>query len=155
MFFNKRRRILGEYSADGSYQAGFGVVGGHVGDVLDVLPNKVIQRVLVGGGGGQWEKGTKSLLSFWSQTLVSLDLWAGAESRCHTQGVPPVTWLHKGITKLFSTPKYTLVLTFKLTSKMWGGMIWRSLKAHQRPTSLLYVAIQICILRVLAMVLLS
>ena len=25
-----------EYSADGGDQAGFGVVGGHVGDVLDV-----------------------------------------------------------------------------------------------------------------------
>ena len=27
---------VGEYSADGGDQAGFGVVGGHVGDVLDV-----------------------------------------------------------------------------------------------------------------------
>ncbi len=34
--FHKRRRELGEYSADGDDQAGFGVVGGHVGDVLDV-----------------------------------------------------------------------------------------------------------------------
>ena len=30
------RRILGEYSADDGNQAGFGVVGGHVGDILDV-----------------------------------------------------------------------------------------------------------------------
>ena len=28
-------------------QAGFGVVGGHVGDVLDVWPNEVVQRVHV------------------------------------------------------------------------------------------------------------
>ena len=49
-----------EYSADGSDQAGFGVVGGHVGDVLDVWRNEVVQRVQVGGGGDQWEKGTKS-----------------------------------------------------------------------------------------------
>ena len=56
---------------------------------------------------GQWEKGTKSSHSFWSQAWVSLDLWAGAESCCHTQGLPS---------------RYTLVLTFKLTSKMWGGM---------------------------------
>ena len=35
-FFHKRRRELGEYSADGGDQAGFGVVGGHVGDVLDI-----------------------------------------------------------------------------------------------------------------------
>ena len=36
----------------GGDQAGFGVVGGHVGDVLDVEPNEVVQRVQVGGGGG-------------------------------------------------------------------------------------------------------
>ncbi len=35
-FFYKHRWELGEYSADGGDQAGFGVVGGHVGDVLDV-----------------------------------------------------------------------------------------------------------------------
>ena len=34
--FHKRRRELGEYSVDGGDQAGFGVVGGHVGDGLDV-----------------------------------------------------------------------------------------------------------------------
>ena len=34
--FHKRRRELGEYSVDGSDQAGFVVVGGHVGDVLDI-----------------------------------------------------------------------------------------------------------------------
>ena len=58
--FHKRRRGLGEYSVDGSDQAGFGVVGGHVGDVLDIWPNEVVQRVQVGEGGGQWEKGSKS-----------------------------------------------------------------------------------------------
>ena len=47
-----RRRELGEYSADGGDQAGFGVVGVHVGDVLDVWPNEVVQRVQVAGGGG-------------------------------------------------------------------------------------------------------
>ena len=31
--------------ADGGDQAGFGVVGGHVSDVLDVGPNEVVQRV--------------------------------------------------------------------------------------------------------------
>ena len=49
--FHKRRRELGEYSADGSDQAGFGVVGGHVDDVLDVWPNEVVQRVHVGEEG--------------------------------------------------------------------------------------------------------
>ena len=32
----------GGSSADGSDQAGFGVVRGHVGDVLDVWPNEVV-----------------------------------------------------------------------------------------------------------------
>ena len=36
----------------GGDQAGFGVVGGYVGDVLDIWPNEVVQRVQVGGGGG-------------------------------------------------------------------------------------------------------
>ena len=60
MPFHKCRRELGEYSADGGDQASFGVVGGHVGDVLDVWQNKVVQRIQVGGGGDQWEKGTKT-----------------------------------------------------------------------------------------------
>ena len=58
--FHKCQQELGKYSAGGGDQAGFGVVGGHVGDVLNVWPNEVVQRVQVGGGGGQWEKGTKS-----------------------------------------------------------------------------------------------
>ena len=34
--FHKRQWELGEYLADGGNLAGFGVVGDHVGDVLDV-----------------------------------------------------------------------------------------------------------------------
>ena len=34
--FHSRWRELGEYSADSGDQAGFGVVGGHVGGVIDV-----------------------------------------------------------------------------------------------------------------------
>ena len=34
--FHKRRQELSEYSADGGDQAGFGVMGGHVRDVLNV-----------------------------------------------------------------------------------------------------------------------
>ncbi len=34
--FYKHQWELGEYTADGGHQAGFGVVRGHVGDVLDV-----------------------------------------------------------------------------------------------------------------------
>ena len=44
-------RELGEYSADGGDQAGFGVVGSHVSDVPDVWPNGVVQRVQVGEEG--------------------------------------------------------------------------------------------------------
>ena len=58
--FHKRWGRLREYSVDGGDQAGFGVVGGHVGDVLDVWPNEVVQRVQFGEEEGQWEKGTKS-----------------------------------------------------------------------------------------------
>ena len=43
-------------------------------------------------------------------------------------GLPLATWLRQGITKLFSTSRYTLVLTFKPISKMWGGMMWPSLE---------------------------
>ena len=43
--FHKRQRELGEYSADGGDQAGFSAVEGHVGDVLDVWPNEVVQQV--------------------------------------------------------------------------------------------------------------
>ena len=45
--------------ADGGDQAGFGVVGGHVGDVLDIWLNEVVQRVQVRGGGGQVREGYK------------------------------------------------------------------------------------------------
>ena len=50
ILFHKHEREIGEYLVDGGDQAGFGVVGGHVGDVLDVWPNEVVQRVQVGGG---------------------------------------------------------------------------------------------------------
>ena len=55
-------------------------------------------------------------------------MWASTESCCHTQGLPPATWLHQAITTLFITSRYTLVLTFKPISKMWGGMMWPSLE---------------------------
>ena len=57
--FHKRRQEVGEYSADGGDQAGFGDVGGHVGDVLDVWPNEVVQWVQVGGGRGPVREGYK------------------------------------------------------------------------------------------------
>ena len=57
--FHKRQQELGEYSVDGGDQAGFGVVGGHAGDVLDVWPNEVVQQVQVGGGEGPVREGYK------------------------------------------------------------------------------------------------
>ena len=48
------------FSADGGDQAGFGVVGGHVGDVLDVWSNEVVLRAQIrGGGGGPVREGYK------------------------------------------------------------------------------------------------
>ena len=57
--FHQHWRELSEYSADGGDQAGFGVVEGHVGDVLDVWPNEVVQRIQVEGGGGPMREGYK------------------------------------------------------------------------------------------------
>ena len=61
-------------SADGSGQAGFGVVGSHVGEVLDVWPNEVVQWVQVRGGGGPVREGYKvvALLLKPSQALFGL-----------------------------------------------------------------------------------
>ena len=59
MPFHNRRRELSEYSAYGGDQAGFDVVGGHVGDVLDVWPNEVVQQDQVEGGGGPVREGYK------------------------------------------------------------------------------------------------
>ena len=94
------------------------------------------------GRRGPWEKGAKSYHSFWSQAWVSLDLWAGTEYCYHTQGLPPATWLHQGITTLFSTSRYTLVLTFKPTLKMWGwhdvALTWNHTKDHNRNRKLCF-----------------
>ena len=57
--FHKRRRELGEHSADGGDQAGFGALGGHVGVVLNVWPNEVVRWVQVGEGGEPVRKGYK------------------------------------------------------------------------------------------------
>ena len=74
--------------ADGGDKAGFGVVGGHVGDVHDLWPNEVVQRVQVGGGGGAVREGYKvvALLSlFWTYGP------AATPRVCHQ---PPDFFLH-------------------------------------------------------------
>ena len=53
-------------------QAGFGFVGGHVGDVLDVWPNEVVLWDQVGGGRGLVREGYKFEHSFWSLGLFGL-----------------------------------------------------------------------------------
>ena len=68
-FFHRRRRDLGEYSPDGGNKAGFDVVGGHVGDVLDVWPNDVVQGVQVRGG-----RGLTDLISL-SFFVFSVKIW--------------------------------------------------------------------------------
>ena len=117
-----RRHELGEYSADGGDQAGFGVIGGHVGDVLDVWPNEVDQRVQVGGGGGS-ERRVQSRSTPSEAKPGSLWTCGPAPSPTTT---PRVCHRLSDCTTLFSTSRYTLVLTFKPTSKMWGGMMWPS-----------------------------
>ena len=49
------QRIL----TDGGDQAGFGVVGGHVSDVLGVWPSEVVQQVYLRGGEGAVREGYK------------------------------------------------------------------------------------------------
>ena len=124
--FHKHRRKLGKYSADGSDQAGFGAVGGHVGDVLNIWRNKVVQQVQVGGGGEPVREGYKVIVLLLKPSLGLS--WLVGRHCCYTQGLPPATWLHQGITTLFGTSTYTLVLTFKPSSKMCGGMMWPSLE---------------------------
>ena len=107
------------------------------------------------GRRGPVREGYKVVALLLKPSLGPLDLWAGAESYFHTQGLPPATWLHQGITTLFSTSRYTLVLTFKPTSKIWGGMMCPSLETTPKTitvagnfvfitlcTSLLFMAIQ-------------
>ena len=63
----------------------------------------------------------------------SLDLWAGAESCCPHPGSchrPPDCTRRSPHSSAKS--RYTLVLTFKPTSKMWGGMMWPSLWNHTK-----------------------
>ena len=135
--FHKRRRELGEYSADGGDQA---VVG---------------QQVQVREGGAS-ERRVKSRStpseakpgSLW--TCGSVPSPAATPRVCHQP--PDCT---RGISTPFSTSRYTLVLTFTPTSKMWGGMMWPSLETTPKTiivagnfvfitlgTSLFFVAIQ-------------
>ena len=55
--------------ADGSNQAGFGVVGGHVGDVLEV-----VQQVQVGGGAGPVKEGYKVVARLLKPSLGLFEL---------------------------------------------------------------------------------
>ena len=100
--------------------------GGHVGDVLMTYgPNEVVQRVQFGGGRGS----ERRVQSRSTPETKPGSLW--------TYGPAPIpvatpkvfhqpSDCSQGITTLFSTSRYPLVFTFKLTSKMWGGMMWPS-----------------------------
>ena len=140
LFHNRRQ----EYLADGGDQASFGVVGSHVGDVLDVWPNEVAQRVQVGGGGGlvrEWYKVVALLLK------PSLGLFGLVGRRRVLLPHPSsttATWLHQEITTLFSTSRYTLVLTFKPTSKMWCGMMWPSLETTPKTITITVWCVELC-----------
>ena len=65
----RARQILG-----GWRWSGFGVVGGHVDDVLDLWPNEVVQQVQVGGGGGPVREGYKVVALLLKPSLGLLGL---------------------------------------------------------------------------------
>ena len=133
---------------------------------LDVWPNEEVQQVQVGGGGGQWEKGTKSLHSFWNQAWVSLDLWAGAESCCHTQGLPPAIWLHQRITTTLQHIQVHFGVDFQADFEdvRWHdvALTWNHTKDHNCSRKLcfhppwaracLFVAIQWLVLAVITLI---
>ena len=124
--FHKRLWELGEYSADGGDQASFDVVGGHVGNVPEVWPNEVVQRVQVGGGGELVRKGYKVVALLLKPSLGLFGLVGRRRVLLPHPG--SATGLHQGITTLNSSSRYTLVLIVKPTSKVWGGMMWPSLE---------------------------
>ena len=64
---------------DGGDQAGFGVVEGHVGDVLDVWPNEVVQQVQVMGGGGSERRVQSHSTPSEAKPSCLWDLWVGAK----------------------------------------------------------------------------
>ena len=150
--FHKRRREVGEYSADGGDQAGFGVVGVHVGDVLDIWPNKVAQRVQVGGSSERrvQNRSTPSEpkpRSLW--TCRPAPRPAATPRVCCrppdcTRGSPHAS-AHQGtLWRWLSGRLRRCAVTLK-TITVAGNFVFIALGT--------FVAIQICILRVLAMVL--
>ena len=71
-----------KYSADGGDQTDFGIAGGHAGDVLDVWPNEVVQRVQVGEEGGLMD--LISLRFF----VLSFKIWLSGACRTYTLSPP-------------------------------------------------------------------
>ena len=139
--------------------------GGHVGDVLDVWPNELVQLVQVGGGWGEVREGYKvgplllkpglGLFGLVGRrrvhpgsatghliapgdhhTLQHIQVHFGVDFQADFEDVRWHDW-----PSLETSPK---------TITVAGNFVFITLG-----TPLLFVAIQICILRVLAMVLLS
>ena len=151
-------------SADGGDQAGFGVVGGHVGDVLDIWPNEVVQRVQVEGGVGPVREGYKVV------TLLlkpSLGLF-GLVGRCGVLLPHPGSANGHLIAPGDHHTLQHIQVHFDVDFQAdFENVRWRDETTPKTITvtgnfvfitlgmSLLFAAIQICILRVLAMVLLS
>ena len=80
------------------------------------------------GRRGPVKEGYKVVALLLKQSLGLFGLMGRRRVLLPHPGLPPATWLHQRITTPFSTSMYTLVLTFKLTSKMWGCMMWPSLE---------------------------
>ena len=166
MPFPQRWPELGEYSADCGNQAGFGIVGGHVGDVLDVWPNKVVQRVQVGGGGGPVREGYKVVALLLKPSPGLFGLVGHRQVLLPHPGSATSHLIAPGDHHTLQHTQVHFGIDFQADFEdvRWHdvALTWNHTKDHNRSrklitlgTSLLFVAIQICILRVLAMVLLS
>ena len=126
--FYKRRRELGEYSADGGDQAGFGVVGGHVGHVFDLWPNEVVQRVQVGKVEGPVREGYKVVALL---LKPSLGLFGLVVRRRVLLPHPESATGHPIAPGDHHTLQHIQVhfgVDSEADSKMWGGMMWPSLE---------------------------
>ena len=92
----------------------------------------------VRGGGGLVREGYKVVALLLKPSLGLFGLVGRRRVLLPPPFLPPASWLHQGITTLFTTSRYILVLTFKPTSKIWGGMIWPS---HETPPKTITVAV--------------
>ena len=130
-------------------------MGGHVGDVLDVCPNEVVQWVQVRGGGRPVREGYKVVALLLKPSLGLFGLVGRCRVMLSHPGSASGHLIAKGDHHTLQHIQIHLGVDFQLettpkTLTVAGNFVFITLGM-----SLLFVAIQIYILRVLAMVLLS